>query len=706
MSKPWNRFPTDWSNWDDNMNVDKIEEASNTKTKQRTPTLTIVQKKRKKSWFPLLKHARLEHMTYKRASDTSSQKTPHPHSYQVDQQNTSSASTHPQEEVTSKAQKWRASGTIASRNNRSYWTPILQISKKIILGLARPLLLFLNKMDADQGKIDPEDLAVTLEDTIYLILHSAAKVKVERRSKVAKEAKLPQEEPQKPMLRQQLRHQLQQYIEQPNKHQLESTQQIPRELEACIPPGGRTQHFAKEWEKRIGKSWSTMTIQEEALDKAVEEFLKDDVIEKASPKANGFLSNFFQSEKRQKYGHSWTYDGHDPTGRLPDQGRSEQCIPNNTGSPEEQTIPLVQTSRGDVLVQSDAVRSSFSSTQFLETNEGSQAKNQARLLIEHLQALGFIINEKKSEFKPKKQQIFLGFEINTETMDIKLPKEKVTQIRQDIKSTKTKPRTARQIASLAGLLASTAPAVRPAFIFQRHLQRDLAKHLQRTNQGWEKVIPLSKETIEDLKKWEILLDVHNGLQVRIPPPDETVNIMTDASGTGWGIVSTHLTTHGRWTDQERKTSSNQKELRCNNTDSRFGIRFKDSGVQDSRRTGRDSGDNPQLDDTTMDSTSPKSDYPTTSYPRSSTPELTKSTPTTPSTSNRMEIIRHAFETQRVLEKVIEIISKRERRYMREQLAYDRNVSYRNNTTRRYRTMSRGSSAPIHTSSTKDFNRLL
>ncbi|KAL1914582.1 uncharacterized protein VTP21DRAFT_8113 [Calcarisporiella thermophila] len=147
-------------------------------------------------------------------------------------------------------------------------------------------------------------------------------------------------------------------------------------------------------------------------------------------------------------------------------------------------------------------------------------------------------------------------------MDIKLPKEKIARIRQDIKSAKTKSRTARQIASLAGLLASTTPAVRPAFIFQRHLQRDPGKHLQRTNQEWEKVIPLLKETIEDLKKWEILLDVHNGLQVRIPPPDETVNIMTGASGTGWGIVSTHLTTHGRWTDQERKTSSNQKELRA------------------------------------------------------------------------------------------------------------------------------------------------
>ncbi|KAL1917665.1 uncharacterized protein VTP21DRAFT_4058 [Calcarisporiella thermophila] len=39
-------------------------------------------------------------------------------------------------------------------------------------------------------KIDPKDLAVTLVDTIYLILHMAAKIKVERRSRIAKETKL------------------------------------------------------------------------------------------------------------------------------------------------------------------------------------------------------------------------------------------------------------------------------------------------------------------------------------------------------------------------------------------------------------------------------------------------------------------------------------------------------------------------------------
>ncbi|KAL1916158.1 uncharacterized protein VTP21DRAFT_6162 [Calcarisporiella thermophila] len=38
----------------------------------------------------------------------------------------------------------------------------------------------------------------------------------------------------------------------------------------------------------------------QALDKAVEEFLKDDVIEKASPKANGFLSNLFPKREKTK----------------------------------------------------------------------------------------------------------------------------------------------------------------------------------------------------------------------------------------------------------------------------------------------------------------------------------------------------------------------------------------------------------------------
>ncbi|KAL1917128.1 uncharacterized protein VTP21DRAFT_4784 [Calcarisporiella thermophila] len=62
----------------------------------------------------------------------------------------------------------------------------------------------------------------------------------------------------------------------------------------------------------------------------------------------------------------------------------------------------------------------------------------------------------------------------------------------------------------------TAPAIRPAFIYQRFLQRGLAKHLQRTNQGWEKIITLTKDTAEELNNWKTLLDAHNGSPVTRP----------------------------------------------------------------------------------------------------------------------------------------------------------------------------------------------
>ncbi|KAL1923252.1 uncharacterized protein VTP21DRAFT_9628 [Calcarisporiella thermophila] len=91
----------------------------------------------------------------------------------------------------------------------------------------------------------------------------------------------------------------------------------------------------------------------------------------------------------------------------------------------------------------------------------------------------------------------------------------------------------------------------------------------------------------------------------------------------------------------------------------------DSTTQNSQRdftmrTGRDSDDNLHLDDTTMDSTSPKSDNQTTGDPRPTTPELSKSAPKTPDTDNRLDVIRHALETQGVSEKTINLISKEER----------------------------------------------
>ncbi|KAL1917666.1 uncharacterized protein VTP21DRAFT_4059 [Calcarisporiella thermophila] len=59
-------------------------------------------------------------------------------------------------------------------------------------------------------------------------------------------------------------------------------------------------------------------------------------------------------------------------------------------------------------------------------------------------------------------------------------------------------------------------------------------------------------------------------------------------------------------------------------------------------------------------TSSESNNQTTSDPRSTTPEIPKGAPTTVSTSDRMEIVRHALKAKGVPEKASELTSKAER----------------------------------------------
>ena len=101
------------------------------------------------------------------------------------------------------------------------------------------------------------------------------------------------------------------------------------------------------------------------------------------------------------------------------------------------------------------------------------------LLVTLLQSLGFIVNFKKSSLIPSQVITFLGFKIDSTSMMLSLPGEKVNKIL-DCCHCLLAPQkiTLRNLASLIGLLESSRPAIWRAPLHFRHLQCNLIWGLQ------------------------------------------------------------------------------------------------------------------------------------------------------------------------------------------------------------------------------------
>ena len=105
-------------------------------------------------------------------------------------------------------------------------------------------------------------------------------------------------------------------------------------------------------------------------------------------------------------------------------------------------------------------------------------------LIFLLENLGFIVNHPKSVLTPAQEIPFLGFIINSTKMEIKLPGDKIKQIRQDTrKLLDTQYPQALDLSRLLGKLNHAAQAIPPAPLFYRNLQFCLQNALDKTPGG-------------------------------------------------------------------------------------------------------------------------------------------------------------------------------------------------------------------------------
>jgi hypothetical protein len=166
----------------------------------------------------------------------------------------------------------------------------------------------------------------------------------------------------------------------------------------------------------------------------------------------------------------------------------------------------------------------------------------AQLALQHeatalnlLEGLGFVVNYPKSLLTPSHQIEFLGFVVNSASMTLSLPKDKIKKVLQNCQQLLDNPVTSvRELSKFLGLLSSSIQAVFPASLHYHYLQQAKNFVLKR-QKSYEALVNLDSEALQEVQWWKNNLVAWNGKALLQQATDLTIE--TDASLQGWGPIA-------------------------------------------------------------------------------------------------------------------------------------------------------------------------
>ena len=154
-----------------------------------------------------------------------------------------------------------------------------------------------------------------------------------------------------------------------------------------------------------------------------------------------------------------------------------------------------------------------------------QGKRSLEIALQTLEYLGVPVAEHKTE-GPATSVTFLGILIDTRNFQLRLPQEKIQRLRelidrwQSIKVCKRK-----ELQSFLGHLSHAASVVHPGRTFLRELFNLLSQAKSPHHH-----VRLNIKARADISWWRCLLHTWNGSSF-FPPPDPSIHVYSDASGT-------------------------------------------------------------------------------------------------------------------------------------------------------------------------------
>lgn len=180
-----------------------------------------------------------------------------------------------------------------------------------------------------------------------------------------------------------------------------------------------------------------------------------------------------------------------------------------------------------------------------------------RITIDVLENLGFIVNKEKSTLEPSKQIKFLGFNWNSKKMSLKLTKDKKEKILLRAQKFDNKSFKIRELAEFVGTLVAACPAVKYGLLYTKNLERRKYLALAENKENYDKRMTLDSSALSDIHWWiKNTPSASNSIGIK----HFDIEIFSDASLSGWGVVCNGENVHGWWNTENSKHHINYLEL--------------------------------------------------------------------------------------------------------------------------------------------------
>ena len=160
-------------------------------------------------------------------------------------------------------------------------------------------------------------------------------------------------------------------------------------------------------------------------------------------------------------------------------------------------------------------------------------------------SLGFCINLIKSELNPSQTFTYLGMSFDTRTMLVYPKRKRIDTLLSTIARLRRQSHaSARQLASLLGMMESLAPLLLLGRVHKRPFQREVASRWRQGHMSWDVQIPLDNWFLPTTHQW--MDEPWLSAGVPICPPVPSLELYTDASLVGWGAHVGSHSASGLW----------------------------------------------------------------------------------------------------------------------------------------------------------------